>query len=774
MKKNIFSLITTIMLLVLCGCGVANDNTGTSADTTDIADESNNETSLDNTEDLTATSDDNTEDVSDTVTVSDENLEIEDAIGNIIPMGSFDSDSSHWNMYKESGGSATYSITGGKLKVRISKPGKKSHSVQIYCDGFELLSGGRYRMNFDISSTVPRTLEWRIQLNGGDYHPYVCYTDVEIDSDIQTISCDFTMEGTSDPSPRLCFNLGHSDTYPELGSHEVVIDNVSLELIDDSNAQEVDTSTAEIDVNLNQLGYLPNTRKVLVVRNANPGDTFSIVDLADNKTVFEGDLVPGPGKGTSFDTTFFGDFSGLTQEGAYRALTTGSGESFDFVISDTAYDDAFDAACKMLYLQRCGIELTPEYAGDFAHDKCHTQTAIVYGSDEEIDVTGGWHDAGDYGRYPVAGAKAVADIMLAYENNPSVFSDSVGIPESGNAVPDILDEARYELDWLLKMQNKEGGVYHKVTGLNFEGVVMPEDCHDTLYCLYPSKTATADFAAVMYMAGRIYKDIDSDFSKQCILAADKAIPYYEAHIGDRNYFNPEDVLTGEYGDNISSDEYLWALCEGYKTTGNSSILDKINNFAFDTLPEDYALGWANVTCYAFYAALTSPLGIEPLGFDFKDAFVTLANELKHNSSIDSYDSTLIEDYPWGSNMTICNNGIILALASSLFGDDSYMEYAQNQLDYVCGRNTTSYCFLTGYGTLSPVAPHHRPSQTLGKTMPGMLIGGANSNLEDPFAKAVLKDMAPAHCYIDNAQSYSCNEITIYWNSPYIFLMSTLK
>ncbi len=121
----------------------------------------------------------------------------------------------------------------------------------------------------------------------------------------------------------------------------------------------------------------------------------------------------------------------------------------------------------MLYLQRCGEVITDS---DFGHSACHTGMASVYGTNEKIDVSGGWHDAGDYGRYIVPAAKTIGDLLYAYEANPKLYSDNIGIPQSGNGIPDILDEARYELEWMMKMQRADGGVYHKVTCEKFPGL----------------------------------------------------------------------------------------------------------------------------------------------------------------------------------------------------------------------------------------------------------------------------------------------------------------
>lgn len=122
-------------------------------------------------------------------------------------------------------------------------------------------------------------------------------------------------------------------------------------------------------------------------------------------------------------------------------------------------------------------------------------------------------------------------------------------------------------------------------------------------------------------------------------------------------------------------------------------------------------------------------------------------------------------------MTIANGGIILALASELTGEQNYSEAAQAQLNYLLGVNPVGICFVSGYGTVSPENPHHCPSMAVGHAMKGMLAGGVNQNLEDSAAKAYCQDQPAAKCYVDNSESYSTNEITIYWNSPLTYLLS---
>lgn len=692
------------------------------------------------------------------------------ADGNLIPGGDFSYKDSRWSKYLESGGNGDFDISSKKLTLNVITPGKVSHAVQVYCDGFELLQNTKYEFSFEVSSTVARTFEWRMQINGGDYHAYVGEEKLEIGPDATTIKCEFVMNEPSDPAPRLCFNFGYDESNPDLASHTVTISNVKLIVVDSSQTIEVDTNTGEVDINLNQLGYRPDDVKKAVFRDCTKDDSFSVIDMANNSVVYTGKLSGEKKSFAAGETLTYADFSDLKTPGTYKVKANKSGESYTFYIGDNVYDEAFNAIIKMLYLQRCGSELTEEFAGDFAHKECHTGIATIYGTDEQIDVSGGWHDAGDYGRYVVPGCKAVADLLLAYELNPSAFGDNVGIPESGNNIPDILDEARYELEWMFKMQDVSGGVHHKVTGLSFEGQIVPDEDDNKLYVLPISNWDTGDFAAVMAMAARVYKDIDSAFADKCLAASAKAKDYFIAHRGERGYKNPSNVTTGEYPDGRSTDEYIWMLAETFKTTGDTEVLSLLDDIEYDDI-EESGLGWATVDLYGYYAYLTSEGTNEATKKKILEKFTGIIDEICAYIDKDGYGSSLNLVYPWGSNMTIANNGVLLLMAKVILNDKDYTAYAKTQLDYIFGNNALSYSFVTGYGEHSPKNPHHRPSLAYEKTVPGMLVGGPDSNLEDPFAKAVLSGVAAAKCYRDSSQSFSCNEITIYWNSPLIALMA---
>jgi endoglucanase len=584
---------------------------------------------------------------------------------------------------------------------------------------------------------------------------------------------EFTMEEASDPAPRLAINLGRPNGVDDMGAHKVYFDNFNFECIDDSGKVASDSDAASVNININQLGYLPDDKKTAIFRDVTTDTSFDVINVETGEIAFSGEITGSVDNSTAGETNSYGDFSELTASGRYKITTDSLGESYEFEISENVYDDAFAAVVKMLYLQRCGTELPEEYAGDFAHAACHTAEATIFGTSTKIDVSGGWHDAGDYGRYVVPGAKTVADLILAYQENPSAFSDAAGIPESGNGIPDILDEIKYELDWLLKMQDSSsGGVYHKVSCANFPGMVMPETETDELIVSPISDAATADFAAVMAMSSSVFKKYSDDYSGILLEASKKAWAYVDAKSTLTGFTNPNGIVTGEYGDTNVYDEVFWAAAELFKATGDSTYNDYIKqNYSSDMK----SLGWAAVGSYGVYAYLTtdSTKVDKTLFSSMKNDMLSYANKLVSASKTDGYMISLTE-YPWGSNMTVANNAMLMILADKISPNEEYIQYATEHFNYIFGANPMSYCYVTGFGSLSPEHTHHRPSEAVGSTMPGMLVGGPNQNLEDPYAQSVLAGEPPAKCYADNSQSYSCNEITIYWNSPLIFVMSSVK
>ena len=686
------------------------------------------------------------------------------AAGNIISNSTFESGTSGWGTYKESGGACSLSTENGRLALKVSNVGQVNYAVQVFYDIVPLYQNGVYRLKYDISCSTDRFIEAMIQQNGGTYQAYT-WKGLNLTSTPQTVDYQFTMEAETDIMAKLVFNCGIQEKYEgALPEHTIYIDNVSLELVDDSKVDYASSRPYEPDININQVGYRPSQTKTAVFRNCN-GGSYKIINANTKAVAYTGQL-SGPISNSSADeTNYIADFSQFNEPGKYYIQADGLDDSYTFEIGENIYSNLLDDSVKMLYLQRCGTQIDDAH---FGHAACHTSMATVYGTNQKIDVSGGWHDAGDYGRYVVPAAKSIADLLYAYGTDPSAYSDSIGIPESGNGTPDILDEARYELEWMLKMQNSEGGVYHKVSCATFPGYVAPTDETKELIVTPVSTTATADFCASMALAYEYYKDVDSSFAQKCLTAAEKAWSYLQSH---PNYelVNPSDIVTGDYADFAKSDkdERYWAAAQMYRATGKSEYLSALENMTVQK-----GLDWSTVGDYGNIAILTMK-DIDKNSNAYtraKSAVISSADSYLRTSSNSSYGSAITK-YEWGSNMTIANSGIIMGLAYQLTGDSSYLAGADKQLNYLLGTNPVGTSFFTGYGTVSPQNPHHRPSMVAGQAMKGMLVGGVDSALEDSAAKAYCQDLPAAKRYVDNSESYSTNEITIYWNSPLTYLLS---
>lgn len=740
MRKFVAWTLIGVMAVSLCGCGKKEDtkNTETTEGTTEEVVEETEET------------EESTQEVA--------------TDGNLILNGDFSGNLEGWQSYTN-GGQGSIAIQNEELVVSVDKIGDLNYCVQANVGGFGLDQGVVYEFSFDIKCDIEREFEWRIQMNSGDYHAYVGDPSAVATTDYTTVSTTFTMEEGSDPAPKLCFNLGnHVGAEPGVEPHKIYIDNVSLKVLDESGKAEAPEEVEENTININQVGYMINDTKIAVFRGEDVDKEFTVVNTANNEVVYTGTIDDMFANKTADETNYYGDFSNVTEPGNYKIVTENMGESYTFDIGDDVYNSLYSDVVNMLYLQRCGTALSEEEAGEFAHKACHTSKARIYGTEKFIDVSGGWHDAGDYGRYVVSGAKTVADLLLTVED----FDE-----ENKKA---LLNEAKYELDWMFKMQDSAtGGVYHKVTCAVFPGDVMPEEETDELIVAPISTTATGDYAAVMAMAAHVYKDSNSKFANKCLKASKAAYAYLEENLTAPNYSNPSDILTGEYGDNSCRDEYFWAAAELYKATGQEEYLTVVKNIIENKNLQ--GLGWADVGTYGLYAYLTTDLAQADSSNTYKkatDKLLACADELLEASQKDGYMVALGDSYPWGSNMSVANDGMVLLMANKLQANDKYVLAAKQQLDYLLGVNATGYCFVTGYGTVSPEHTHHRPSTVVGESMVGMLVGGPDSALEDPYAQQVLKDKAPSKCYADNNQSYSCNEVTVYWNSPLIYLIAGAK
>jgi endoglucanase len=670
--------------------------------------------------------------------------------------GDFSRQDKGWNFFF-SGGSASARYSGNKAAITLSSTGNVNYGVQFYYDGFRLYQGGRYTLKFSASSTAPKGCEVRIQINGGDYHPYVSGT-YTFTSSPQTYSMDFEMKEDSDVAPRLAFNMGN---FPERDTGslpvEVTVSNVSLVLTNTISDAEKGNGGADY-VRVNQIGYRPQDVKTAFIKVTESGRTFGVFNES-GKEVYKGKLTEPVREEGASEYTARADFSAVKEPGTYVIKSDGN-ESFPFAVGNTVYTPLLTAALHYFTLSRCGTAVSDPV---FGHPACHTGEARIFATNDYITADGGWHDAGDYGRYIVPAAKAVCDLMLADTAMKNKYTDF-----------DIPAEIKWELDWMLKMQRTDGGVYHKITCKKFPPFEMPELETEQLIVSPVSTAATADFAGAMALASVYYRKSNPVFADTAIEAAESAWRYLEQN-AIQSFSNPSTVETGAYADNSDADERYFAATALCKATGNKkysvSAADARAVPAASAWKEEY--GWAQMEAYADETVLTNPeLFPSSLVKTAKKAFMNRADELLSISEKSGFCLTLTVPV-WGSNMEVLNNAHLLAAAYDMTQKSKYQKTARAQVNYILGCNPVSECYVTGYGSHSPQHPHHRPSIAKNMPMKGMLVGGPDAQLEDPFAQNILSDKPPLLCYIDNYQSYSTNEVTIYWNSALVYALAKL-
>lgn len=524
---------------------------------------------------------------------------------------------------------------------------------------------------------------------------------------------------------------------------------------------------------LNQAGYLPESKKAAYLPFK--ADKFT-VETENGTAVLTGTTEFYGYDEISGDELYTADFTSLTEKGRYRIKADGKASAL--FETGNVYKDVCRDTMRAFYYLRCGCGLDRKHAGDYEHKPCHTADAVLW-EDNSVkkEVTGGWHDAGDYGRYVTAGAVALAHMLYAYKMFPEAYKDiKTNIPDSCE-MPDLLTECKVELLWIMKMQNGQGGVYHKATTKGHAPFIMPEDDPMQMYLLPVSSMATADTAAVLALASDVYREFDSDFADKLRSCAELSYNWLEAN-PDYLFNNPKECTTGGYGERDDRDNRFWAACEMYSLTGEQKYHDHIIKY----LESDIwlsGLGYGDTGGFGSLAyILTKQRKDEALLKKFLRAYEYRAKELASYSDECGYKTALREnEYCWGSNMIVLKAGMSFIIAAELCGKKEYIPYAVKQADYILGANPLGISYLSGTGEYSINYPHLRPAAADGieKCHEGMISGGPNRYRSDADAsKLIPEGTPPAKCFADVTECYSLNEITIYWNSPAVFLFGYLS
>jgi endoglucanase len=551
--------------------------------------------------------------------------------------------------------------------------------------------------------------------------------------------------------------------------------------------QTATTPTTAIKVD--QVGYpLDGPKIALVASGGKAAEIFQLRTSKDGTVAFVGKLSAAAMDANTGDLVQSADFSSVKKAGKYYLDVAGVGRSWDFLLDENVYAGVYYLAMRGFYGQRCGtaVDMGPDFPG-YTHPACHLKGEFhpSSGTSGPRDNIGGWHDAGDYGRYVVNSGISTGSLLWAWElYGPKLQSISLHIPESGNGTPDILNEARWNLGWMLKMQDTDGGVWHKQTSAAFSGFVMPQDdaapseVIGTGAAPFKSTCATADLAAVAAIAARVYKPYDGAFAAQALDAARRAYTWAQAN-PNVAFRNPTGVSTGEYGDSDCSDERLWAAAELYRTTGEKGYGDYfLANYAalLPTLDSPPAESWSQLAPMALWTYALAKDGHTDAAAvtAIRKRTVAAAMAVVTRTHANPYHVSMKPtDYVWGSNGVAAGYGMYLMIANVFAPNQNFVDVARDNLHYLLGRNTFSLSWVTEVGQNPFQHPHHRPSgaNPALPAWPGLMSGGPNAGRQDAVLVTLPKDLPPAKVYADQLASYASNEIAINWQAALVFLLA---
>ena len=531
---------------------------------------------------------------------------------------------------------------------------------------------------------------------------------------------------------------------------------------------------------LSQVGFRPQDRKVATVVVASADVTSpSFRVLRNGSQVLQGKCSDVRMDEHSGDATALADISSITAPGDYRIEADGV-TSDTFPIAEAAYAEALRLAMRSFYGQRCGCKV--DLGGGYKHPACHKDCAYgaTSGRSGRLKNTGGWHDAGDYGRYVVNSGISTGTLLWAFELFPeAVRSLQLDLHDGNRSTPDFLTEVRWNLQWMLSLQDNDGGVWHKQTSEHFCAFIMPQDDKlvseviGTGNAPFKSTCATATLAAVSAIASRCFAPYDRKFSEQCLDSAKRGFAW--ANNNPSVLFrNPPGITTGDYGDTQhgADAQRLWAAAELLRTTSDQCY----SRFLQSHMPETLTVAtpsWGDVQAVALWAYWLHTETPSDLRQRIADATTRTADDLAHKSAENGYGNTLsTHDFVWGSNSVAGNHALLLLMANRMKPNAQYTNAALSNLHYLLGRNCFGVSWVTHVGARPFQHPHHRPSaaDAISAPWPGLLSGGPNRGGGDAVANA-LPPGPPMRHWIDDQRAYSMNEVAINWNAPLVFLLA---
>ncbi|MFD9700282.1 glycoside hydrolase family 9 protein [Lentzea sp. NPDC059081] len=686
-----------------------------------------------------------------------------------------------------SGAGVTNRVTGGELCASVTGGTTNPWDALIGQNGVPFESGQSYTFSFDAHATTAQPVTAAAGESVSPYRGIASQTfTLSPTSQHFTFTFTSTLDFPDAGNGQVAFQLG-GQTF----DNTICVDNVSVVggVKPPGGVTPIPTKKVQVDL----VAYAPSLpKRATLVSTATSPQPWALKNSA-GVTVATGQSVPKGADATSGDSVHQIDFSSYDTPGTGYTLTVGEDSSFPFDISADAFKRLRYDSLAFFYHQRSGTPIEAQYVGaEYARPAGHVNVAPNQGDNNvpcradlacgyTLDVRGGWYDAGDHGKYVVNGGIATWQLLNAYERavrvgDATAYRDgAMNIPEKSNGVPDLLDEARWEVDFLLKMQAPDGMAHHKIHDVNWTALPTRPELDDQARRLSPTSTAaTLNLAAVAAQASRLWKTVDATYSTTLLTAARKA--YAAAKANPAKLADPNDGTGGgAYSDDTVSDEFYWAASELYATTGDASYRTDV------TSSPHYKA--ASLNRGGFHWGGTAPLGditlaLAPNGLPasdvaaIKSAFATVADQ--HLTAMSSmgyaapYDNSSA-GYVWGSNSSVLNNATVLALAHDFTGAAKYRDGVFEALHYLLGRNPLSTSYVAGYGDQAVRNVHHRfwahqNDPTLPTAPAGSLAGGPNSALQDPIAQRLLVGCPQQRCWVDDIGAYSVNEVAINWNS----------
>lgn len=735
-----------------------------------------------------------------------------------------------WHVVESLPGKASFEIENGVYTVTPTVAGDNTWDIQLRHRGLTMEQGHTYNIKF----TVKSTKNCKIRPKVGDMGlPYAedWFKEITLTANVpQTINETFKYSGATRSKIEWAFHLGGTNCTSAL-PYSITFDNMYL-----SDAQFLGYPDILPEptngIRVNQEGYFPNLAKVATLKSSSTSPVAWQLKNSAGTTVAQGNSTVVGADHSSGDDVHTIDFSSYTTKGTGYTLVAGTSVSMPFNIGDDIYTKMKYDSIKYFYHNRSAIPIIMPYADrqDLTRDAGHPNDVLApdptkdYKASYTLDVTGGWYDAGDHGKYVVNGGISTWTVMNEYERalylgdaTKKPYADNtMNIPESGNTYPDLLDETRYNLKTLLKMQVPAGNtlagmVHHKAHDERWTALaVKPSEDTMKRYLQPPSTAATLNLAAIAAQGSRLWKQYDATFAATCLTTAETAWDAAVAH--PAIYATMEQGAGGgAYGDNYVLDDFYWAASELYVTTGKAKYLDYIKASPhYLKMPSELTGGedqgltgcfdWGNTAGMGTISLALVPNNLTATEVATAKSNIKLAAdkfisiEKAQGYGVPVEEKTLVIDanttivgFPWGSNSFVVNNAICMAYAYDFSKDSSgkkdtkYLSGVTTAMDYILGRNPNVQSYVTGYGENPLENPHHRfwayqADNSFPKAPAGCMSGGPNSGLQDPWVKGSgwrPGVRAGELSFMDNIESWSTNEITINWNAPLAWVSAYL-